>query len=518
MTNRLARRRRFRTLRVFAAMLVVCAFGVGDTAVWAQGDGDQPGAEDLASHLDAILALAPAHTCFTLAVDGTPIYSHNGERDLIPASNQKLITAGAALHVLGAEHTFRTRALAAAEPSGGVIDGDLVLVGGGDPLLVTDMFRVVDRIADEQHPTRFEDLAEQIVAAGITRITGSVVGDESRYDSARTVATWPERYVSQRQSGPLSALTVDDGYRIDLPPPDSEGPPVWHRTDSPAAHAAQALHAHLAIRGVEIVGSATVGTADGRDVEVASVSSAPLSDVLEQFLVDSDNQTGELILKELDVQAGGAGTTDGGIEAVGDTLDDLGLARGDVTITDGSGLDRGNRISCDDLVALLDATGGADGTIADALPVAASNGTLRRRFADTPLAGELRAKTGRLDDVTSLAGFTPMAGDEVATFAYISNGETVDADLMAIQEQLLLVTSLHHRPCTDGVPPPMPVPVGPLAGQASLLGLATGPVVVASTTLAPLPTVASHPAFAPPGCGGRSTTVAFEPAPDTHGS
>lgn len=473
--------------------------------------GDAAVAE-LSDQLENMLSLAPADTCFTVAVDGTTVFRHNGDRDLMPASTQKLVTAAAALEVLGADHTYSTRALVASAPSGGVIEGDLHLVGGGDPLLVTDGFRMITDMGDDEAPTRFEALAERLVAAGVTRITGRVIGDEGRYDSQRTVATWPERYVSQRQSGPLSALTVDDGYRIELPPADSDRSPVWNLSEDPAADAARLLHDHLRVRGIEISGDPTSGPSGGADIEVAAVESAALPEVLSQLLVESDNQTGELILKEIGRAAGTQGSTDAGIAEVSDALGAMGLAPDDVTITDGSGLDRGNRISCDDLVMMLDSSGGPEGVIGRALPVAGVNGTLERRFADTPLAGRLTAKTGRLSDVTSLAGFTPMAGDSLATFAYISNGETVTADLMALQEHLLTVVSLFPAPCTGERPVPVAVPVGPLAGQVALLGTATGPLMVAASTLVPLTVVAEHPAMEVAACGGEGLKPLFVPA------
>ena len=485
-------------LRVLVAMTVLCALMVGERPVGAQTDAAGSRAPELSVQLDDVLAFAPPETCFTLSVGGRTVYRHNGDLDLMPASNQKLVTAAAALHVLGADHVYRTRLLAAEEPSGGVIDGDIALVGGGDPLLVTDLFRLIDGMGDDQHPTRFEDLAEQVVASGVTRITGRVIGDESRYDAVRTVSSWPDRYVAQRQSGPLSALSLDDGYRIAVPPPDSDRAPVWHRSEDPAAHAARALHDHLVVRGVEIGGEPISGSAGARQVEVTGLDSAGLTDVLSQLLVESDNQTGELMLKEIGRELGGGGSTEAGIAAVNETLDQMGLTPGDVTVTDGSGLDRGNRISCDDLVALLDASGGPGGVIGQALPVAGTNGTLRGRFADSQLAGQLRAKTGRLSDVTSLAGFTPMLGDEVATFAYISNGEVVTADLLGLQEHVLNVVSLHHPPCEGEGPPPMPVPVGPLAAQASLLGMPAGPLAMAPAAALPLPVMGEHPALAVP--------------------
>lgn len=510
---------------LLTTLLVVAAMMIGPTlggpAVHAQDGGsvDPTGpteapataqTPEMSELLDDILALAPADTCFTLTVGGSTVYHHNGDRDLIPASTQKLVTAAAALEVLGPDHTYSTRAVASTAPVGGVLDGDLHLVGGGDPLLVTDVYRLITDMSDDQAPSRFEDLADQIVASGITRITGSVLGDEGRYDSQRSVATWPQRYITQRQSGPLSALTVDDGYRIELPAPDSDRSPVWHRSEDPAATTARMLHDHLRIRGVEIAGEPTSGPSRSADVEIAALESAALPEILGQLLMESDNQTGELILKELGHAAGSAGSTAAGVNAVTDSLDSMGLSTDDLTIADGSGLDRDNQISCDDLVTILDSSGGPQGIIGQALPVAGVSGTLERRFTDSSLSGRLLAKTGRLSDVTALAGFTPMADDEMATFAYISNGEDVTADLMELQTHLLTVVSLFHPPCLGGGPAPVSVPVGPLAGQVALLGAAGGPAMVAPAAVLPLPLVAEHPAMSVAACGGEILVPRFE--------
>src|SRR5690606_7760656 len=98
-----------------------------------------------------------------------------------------------------------------AAPVDGVVTGDLHLVGGGDPVLATNPY--ADRFPRQpQLRTDIESLADAVVAAGVRRVEGSVVGDESRYDAQRYVAGWPGRYLDQNVVGPLSALSVNDSF------------------------------------------------------------------------------------------------------------------------------------------------------------------------------------------------------------------------------------------------------------------------------------------------------------------
>lgn len=419
----------------------------------------------LAAYLDQVVAASPADTCLSVAVDGREVYSHDGEVPMIPASTLKLLTASAALDVLGPEHRFTTRAVAGAEASNGLIDGDLVLVGGGDPLLTTDLNRLARRIGDDLHPTSLEQLADQVAASGVRLIAGRVVGDESRYDAVRTVDAWPERYVTQNQSGPLSALTVDDGYDVSLDL--DEGEVVRRRSDDPARSAASTFSRLLTERGILVGGEPTTGTAPSGAVAVAAVDSAPLTDVIGELLITSDNQTAELLTKELGFAETGTGSTAAGIEVIERHLADQGFTEAD--LADGSGLAPSNQVTCDELVEVLDLTGGIDGTLGRSLPVAGESGTLRNRFTDTPAVGRLRAKTGYLSDVTSLAGFVPLASGEVATFAYIANGKVVDDAVRAPQDLLATVLASYELQCPKTGSVPLVAPIGAYAGPLSAL-------------------------------------------------
>jgi D-alanyl-D-alanine carboxypeptidase/D-alanyl-D-alanine-endopeptidase (penicillin-binding protein 4) len=242
------------------------------------------------------------------------------------------------------------------------------------------------------------------------------VGDETRYDTQRYVPTWPARYIDQGSTGPLSALAVNDGFAR-YPTKDDREVALEAAAD-PAANAAAVLTRRLEARGVSVVGAPRSGRAPAGGVEVAAVASPPLLDVVGQLLRESDNDTGEMLLKELGRVAGQA-TTSGGARRLAGLLDDGTVDLTGLQVVDGSGLSVDNRVTCDLLVDVLGRAGTGE-LLTDLLPVAGESGTLERRFADTPLAGVLRAKTGSLRAVSALAGFVT-DDDPALTFAVVAN-------------------------------------------------------------------------------------------------
>ncbi len=373
-------------------------------------------ARRLAGDLDKWMAASPPDSCLVVRdPSGATVYEHNPRLALVPASTQKLVTATAALAVLGSEHRFATTARATAVPSGGVLAGDLFLVGGGDPLLAS-----ADYMARfSRQPQLFTDLArlaDAVVAAGVHRIEGTVVGDDSRYDRTRFLDVWPQRYAAQRQSGPLSALSVNDGY-VRYPVPGQLRP--LEPAIDPAASAAWVMTGLLASRGVEIVGLPRSGAAPAGATELARLESAPLREIVGEMLAESDNQTAELMLEAVGSGPGegGFGSTAAGLTVLERVVrSKLGP---EAVVLDGSGLAPGNRSTCETLVGLLgDPRHGP--TLVGALAVAGERGTLAGRYVGTPLQGRLRAKTGSLAGVTALAGVLDgKAGPLV--FAYLAN-------------------------------------------------------------------------------------------------
>jgi D-alanyl-D-alanine carboxypeptidase/D-alanyl-D-alanine-endopeptidase (penicillin-binding protein 4) len=393
-------------------------------------------------------ALGPAaHTsCLVASQGGRVLYAFNASQPLIPASNVKLLTATAVLERLGSVQRLTT-GVRAARPVGGVVTGNLYLVGGGDPLLRTSGY-VASLGPDQTLYTSLSQLAAQVRAAGVQEVRGAVVGDESRYDQLRTVPTWSPVYAAEGDVGPLSALEVNDGAAATSPGPARAGASAAGlqaaMAANPAGRAAAIFTGLLAADGVRVVGSAGAGTTPSGTPLLTSVASPSLAQEVDAMLTVSDDTAAELFTKELGYHLTSAGTTAAGVAAIRADLAEDGLPVSQVTLYDGSGLDRGDRLTCRVLVADLQHVG-AGGLVAQGLPVAGQTGTLRGRLAGTPAAGRLRAKTGTLDNVSALSGFVlPKPGVAVAgtdlgqpiVFSLIMNGVPSDTTGPAIGNQI----------------------------------------------------------------------------------
>lgn len=344
--------------------------------------------------------------------DDTVIAELASDQPLIPASTLKLFVAAVALDVLGPDYRFRTELLTETPPVDGVIAGNVYLVGGGDPLLVT---------ADTPDPHRYpafnttpvEPLADALVALGVTRIDGALIADDSRYDDESLPPTWgPD--IDNLNGGPLDALVIDDG-QID---PGNYG-------QDPGFAAARVFVDLLAARGISVAGRDNVPRpTDAEYVSLGYVESRPLTDVLLELLHTSDNKTAEMLTKELGFVATGTGTRQAGIDTIWGKLGEWGVPLGGSSMVDGSGLSRENQLTCDALAGLLTSAPTAD-TLIGLLPVAGRDGTLSTEFLGTPAEGTLRGKTGTLTRVRGLAGVQPDANGDDITYALLLNGDGV---------------------------------------------------------------------------------------------
>ena len=363
--------------------------------------------------------------CFAVRDELGEIAQANADQPYIPASTLKLLTAAAALEALGPGFHFTTLVAAPSAPRNGTVDR-LVMIGGGDPLLATP-----ERIAlDAQEPdsaglatTSRATLADRIVETGVRSVPGGVVGVNDRYADTRDLPEWAAG--ARAAIGPIGALTVNDGYTG----PAGTGP----ESGDPALNAATELSRLLVARGV------SVGTPSSADrpggSEIAAIDSPPLSEILTEMLSVSDNLTAEILVRELSAQAGGRGTPESGAREVGDTLERLGVDLTGTTIVDGSGLARADTVSCATLLQVLRlSTTPRLAAIRDGLAIAGERGTLATRLRGTPLAGNLRAKTGTLDGVSGLAGF--VRSDRPLTFALLINGSFGESTAFALREAM----------------------------------------------------------------------------------
>ena len=384
-------------------------------------------ARNLRAAVQPVIDASPTDSCVTMRDGRSALVNHRGDVALLPASNMKLVTAAAALDLLDAEARFTTAVLTDGAPTdGSVVRGNLYLVGGGDPMLSTQAY--IDQLPNGAPPfTDIAALADQIAAAGVREVTGSVVGDESRYDTARSVPAWPERFIEQGQVAPLSALLVNDGWRIGV-----------GAVDQPAVHAAEVLTDLLEDRGVEVDGPPRTGVAPEGAAPLTELTSLTVAELVAQALRFSDNTTTELLVKEIGRQVGGGGSTEAGLVAIRDWLADSGLPTEGVGFDDGSGLSDNDRLRCDLLAELL-VDQGPDGVISEGLARPGEPGTLDDRLTGEALRDRVRAKTGTLRSVTALSGWlTTIPGAELA-FSYVINtpDRTIGESDLALQEQLL---------------------------------------------------------------------------------
>ncbi len=390
---------------------------------------------------------------------GTPQEVSGG---LIPASNQKVITTYAALGILSPDFEFNTRVTATSAPVDGVVEGDLYLVGDGDPFLITDNWLAQFEQVNGRSHTRLEDLADAVAAAGVTTVTGSLFGDESLYDDVRYGA-WDSRLIEQQQSGPISALTVNEGFS-DWPADVTATLRDRTVADDPPLNAASVFGQLLAERGITFGGAPSVGVSPPSAADIASVQSPPLLDIVTHINSYSSNIGAELLIKRLGLIVGGVGSTAAGSQAVTDYLVDQGIPMNDVIILDGSGLDEDNRLTCTALVTILTETG-PDSPLGLSLSVAGERGSLAERFVDTAAEGRVMAKTGTLCCVRALAGYVESAvasdPDSYVSFAYIVNAPSLlpDEAVLPLQDALAsALTTYPAGPSVADLSPLAPVP------------------------------------------------------------
>lgn len=412
----------------------------------------------IAPTLRRLITDSPDASCLVAQVgDRMLVPSARVDRALVPASNQKLLATYAALLTLGEGFTFTTEILADTEPIGGTIEGNLYLVGSGDPFLSTENWWTQYDETSVRHHTRLEDLADRIVDAGVTDVTGTVVGDESLFDANRQ-GPWDERLISGQQSGPLSALTVNEGF-VDWPE-EFVTPRQRSPAEDPPVHAASILIQLLSERGVTIAEPPQSGRAPVTAFGVTSIESPPLIDLVAHINSYSSNLGAELLLKRLGVATSGAGTTAAGTAAVIEALVAAQIPVDGLRVADGSGLAESNLLTCRALAAVL-ADAGPDSAFAAGLAIAGVRGTLSERMVDTPAVGAVFAKTGTLNGATALSGYIRSANDPDVSviFAYVANGDFIgtDDELRNLQNEFgAAMTAYPGPPAIDDLDPIAP--------------------------------------------------------------
>lgn len=350
-------------------------------------------------------AFGPRLAISVAALEG-PVWAQ-GPAAFTPASTTKVLTAVAALDVLGPEHRFTTSV------TSGRRGGEIVLVGGGDPYLAASATPAQQLAAVYPERADLATLAVQVRAA-LAETGADIEPVRLRYDDTLFTGPsasehWRADYVPDDVVAPITALMLDGGR-------EDGG---LGRADDPSEATAHAFAAALRDAGVKVQGRPRPGVAGSE--QLASVQGARLADVVETVTVYSDNEGAELLAHHVGLAAGGEGSFAAGAAATLERLDGLGVDTSGTELYDGSGLSRSNLISTSTLIGTLRAGASAEHPDLRAawtgLPVAGFTGSLYDRFADSERGmGLVRAKTGTLTGVHALAGTVLDAQGHVLLF------------------------------------------------------------------------------------------------------
>ena len=399
------------------------------------------------------------------------LFDQRAGESFAPASTNKVVTAVAALAALGPDKRFQTRVV---QVGAGSATPTIVLVGGGDPTLSTQ----AAPSDPAWRPAALDDLAAATASALQARGVNSVTlgYDASVFAGPALNPTWSAGYTDGNVA-PVVGLMTDEGRSR---PGDELSPRVM----DPAGSAAGAFAGMLAAHGVKVEGKpsampgAGTGTGGGAGTEsragagagagaetsagmetragagagaadqLASVSSARLGDLVEHMLTVSDNDLAEALLRQVALAAGKPATFEGGVAAVREQLRGLGLDLGGLDTVDGSGLSREDRITPAFLVSVL-SSAAADShpdlrSALTGLPIAGFTGTLAEDGRYTTAqssagAGLVRAKTGSLTGVVTLAGLVRDSDGELLVFALMADQATDTAGARAAVDRMATV-------------------------------------------------------------------------------
>ena len=429
---------------------------------------------------------------------GDTLYAVNPHTALAPASNAKLLTTAAALQALGPEYRFLTYVMTAGSLEDGVLHGDLILYGTGDPGLSSRFHARRDEV--------FHQLIDQLGAAGIREVRGDVVADASFLPGPLRPGGWDPRDLNDHFTAPVGALSFNENVvsmrivpadRVGVPPtvhtiPDHasmevvnlaetvsgrsprvalvrEDPlepirvegtigvganDVWRQftVSDPATFTASVFKATVESRGIPVSGTLRIVERPGRSSMrrlsapfagkrgtrvLARHASQPLIAYLEVINKQSHNLYAESVFRTLGRTLGGSGSPAASAQAIRRTVAGMGVDTTGMVLLDGSGLSAGNRVSPSMLVGLLEtmSEGPLWNTFWETLPEAGRPRELGRMYR-TAAAGNLRAKTGTIERVSALSGVVRAADGERLAFSILLNEAPSVARAKAVENQI----------------------------------------------------------------------------------
>ena len=412
---------------------------------------------------------------------GKVLYALNARKLMMPASNMKIVTLAAAAEALGWDYRFKTTLETTADVENGVLKGDLIVRGGGDPTI---------NARDKRAAAVFDEWAAALKSAGINRIEGGIVGDSSAFERRGLGQGWSWDYLEAGYAAPSSALEFNeniaalsirpgekagDEAALELPPGTGVGLVrrvvtgeagsrtvinIERRTDGawldvsgsiaadaqpttrevavadPELYFAHSFLLALVERGVPVRGLPK-GMPDVRNqlaplprrVLVES-QSPPLRAIATTMMKVSQNLYAETLLKAIGAAGGATGTAGAGRAASEKIFEAWGIHRGSYVQADGSGLSRYDFVTAEMIVTLLERMR-KDQKHHDAfvatLPIAGKDGTISTRMRNTRAEGNAVAKTGSISNVRALSGYVRTQDGETLVFSILANSFTIPA-------------------------------------------------------------------------------------------
>lgn len=454
--------------------------------------------ENLTQKLNQLLMEEPdlkgaiAGVSIRSAIKGEFLYDHLGDIRLRPASNMKLLTAAAALSVLGQDYRFITEVLTDGLVKKKTLEGNLYLKGKGDPTLL---------IAD------FENMALEIKKLGIKKINGNLIGDDKWYDDVRysTDLSWSDEqaYYGAQVSALTASPTTDfdsgsvlveidpgtgKGDRADVKvTPDTDFVKIINRTETvpedgkkeivierqhakntiiikgtiplkskiekewigvwePTRYAMALFKQALTDHGIQITGKTKTGTTPDEAISLHTRQSIPLSELLVPFMKLSNNGHAETLVKEMGKVVKGEGSWEKGLAVLETELAKFGVDTDTLLLRDGSGISQANLIPANQISQLLFAVQNQTWfpTLLKSLPYAGEQdkmlgGTLRNRLKEPIFKGKVKAKTGTITSVSSLSGYVQTKSGQTLIFSIMLNNLLDDSFGKRIENKIITI-------------------------------------------------------------------------------
>ncbi|MEO8194501.1 MAG: D-alanyl-D-alanine carboxypeptidase/D-alanyl-D-alanine-endopeptidase [Gemmatimonadales bacterium] len=417
MTGALTRRLARLTLGGCVITTAACAAGVSSAPIPARAPLAQLRHSIDSLVNDPIFANAQIGLLIVDPKTGDTLYSRNAGKLFMPASNQKVLTGAVALTKLGPDYRYRTSIVTHGVVRDGVLNGDLIVIGRGDPT-------ISDRVHGDAMKA-MREVADSIKARGINRVTGALMQGGNAFPDSIYGYGWEWDDLSGSSGAPVDELLFNEGMVQRPARIEGRDTTISIATRAPGYSYLSALYLALSQSGVPVNGlvNLAMDSLTAPADTVYAFSSPPLREILKHFLKPSQNQIGEVLLKTIGLEKTGLGTADSGAVVVMRQLREWGADSTGMVVYDGSGLSRHDLVTPETLVKILVAMqkDTAFSVFYDALPIAGVDGTIRTRMKGTPAENNLRAKTGTIEFVRSLSGYVDTADGERLVFSFLSN-------------------------------------------------------------------------------------------------